>query len=316
MASMLQPSQRWLLAALAVAFLVARPAAAEEPKAASAQAFPPELVNFTAYGSNPIFKGAGPGHWDVKIRERGWILKEGDLYRMWYTGFDGTREGIKQLGYATSRDGIHWERWPNNPIDRDHWVEDMMVLKHNGTYYMFAEGTGDEAQLLTSPDGINWKREGRLDVRQTNGQPISPGPYGTPFVLVEDGTWYLFYERGDLGVWLATSRDRKVWTNVQDDPVIKLGPGEYDRVMIALNQIIKHKGRYYALLHGSGDEQRPRLWSTTVAVSDDLIHWTKYPGNPLFPVDQNKSSGVWVHDGEGFRLYTMHDEVNLHLPRR
>lgn len=305
-----------MLAAFAAALLMAHPAAAQEPQTKTAQAFPAELVDFTAYGRNPVFKAAGPSHWDVMIRERGWIIKEGDQYRMWYTGYDGTREGLKMLGYATSRDGIRWERWPDNPIYRDHWVEDMMVLKHDGTYYMFAEGTGDEAHLLTSADGIHWQREGRLDVRLKNGEPIPRGPYGTPFVMVKDGTWYLFYERRDLGVWLATSRDRKVWTNVQDEPVIKPGPGGYDRVMIALNQVIKHKGRYYALLHGSGDEHAPRLWSTTVAVSDDLIHWTKYPGNPLFPIAQNKSSGVWVHDGEGFRLYTMHGEVNLHLPRR
>ncbi len=295
--------------------LMARPAWAEAPATRSATAFPRELVDFVPYDDNPVFEAAGPGHWDVRIRERGWIIKEGDLYRMWYTGYDGTREGLKMLGYATSRDGVRWTRWPDNPIYRDHWVEDMMVLKHGDTYYMFAEGTGDQAHLLTSPDGIRWKREGQLDVRLTTGEPIPAGPYGTPFVMVKDDTWYLFYERRDGGIWLATSRDRKVWTNVQDEPVIKPGPGEYDRLLIALNQVIPYKGRYYALLHGSGMEQRPRLWSTFVAVSDDLIHWTKYDGNPLFPIADDKSSGIWVHDGKAFRLYTMHGQVNLHLPR-
>ena len=39
--------------------------------------------------------------------------------------------------------------------------------------------------------------------------------------------------RGDLGIWLATSEDMKVWTNVQDDPVIRLGPEEYDKEQVA-----------------------------------------------------------------------------------
>ena len=86
-----------------------------------------------------------------------------------------------------------------------------MVVRHEGTFYMFAEGRGDQAQLLSSKDGIQWKRLGTLDVRKTNGKPIEPGPYGTPTAWVEDGKWYLFYERRDLGIWLAESRDMRVF---------------------------------------------------------------------------------------------------------
>jgi len=42
--------------------------------------FPPELVRFRPYEKNPVFKAAGPGHWDARIRERGWILREGDRW--------------------------------------------------------------------------------------------------------------------------------------------------------------------------------------------------------------------------------------------
>jgi beta-1,2-mannobiose phosphorylase / 1,2-beta-oligomannan phosphorylase len=52
-----------------------------------------------------------------------------------------------------------------------------------------------------------------------------------------------------------------------------------------------------------------------VAVSDDLIHWTKYEGNPIFPLEENKSSGILVHDGKQFRMYTMHDQVHVHFPK-
>lgn len=281
-------------------------------------AFPPELVDFVPDPQHPVFTGAGPGHWDARIRERGWILREDATYRMWYTGLEHDGSPLLKLGYATSPDGIHWTRHDPNPIYDQHWVEDMMVVRHKNVYYMFAEGKGDQAQLLTSADGIRWQRLGQLDVRKTNGQPIDPGPYGTPTAWVEDDVWYLFYERRDLGIWLATSKDMKVWTNVQDDPVIQLGPGEYDKEQVALNQIIKYKGRYYAYYHGAGAPlpgTRKRLWCTCVATSDDLIHWEKYPKNPLFPLEQDKSSGILVHDGKRFLLYTMHDQVVRHVPR-
>jgi beta-1,2-mannobiose phosphorylase / 1,2-beta-oligomannan phosphorylase len=281
--------------------------------------FPRELTSFVQLTDGPIFKGAGGGHWDVKIRERGWIYFDKNArqgkpaWHLWYTGYDGTREGQKKLGYATSNDGKRWLRHPDNPLSSQHWIEDMIVVRKDGTFYMFAEGKGDQAQLLTSQDGVAWKRVGALDVRLKNGTPIEPGPYGTPVAWYENNTWHLFYERGDLGVWLATSRDMKVWTNVQDEPVMKPGPGEHEKDLIAMNQIVKHNGKYYAYYHGS--KRGSKLWCTNVAVSDDLIHWTKYSKNPLFPLKTNKSSGIMVHDGDQFRLYTMHDRVDLHFPK-
>jgi len=269
------------------------------------------LVEFDAVPRNPIFT-ARPGAWDTKIRERGWILKEGNLFHLWYTGYDGTKTGRRLLGYALSNDGLHWTRHPDNPFVRNHWVEDMMVVKEGDTYYMFAEGAQDIAQLLTSPDALHWTRVGPLDIRLKNGQPISPGPRGTPTVYIENGTWHLFYERGDKGVWLATSRDRQVWTNVQDEPVLALGPEPYDRYAVAVNQVLKHQGKYYAYYHGS-DTPEWKEWNVNVAVSDDLRTWRKYAHNPL--LRGNQSSAIVVPDGSAYRLYSMHNQVRVYLPK-
>lgn len=279
--------------------------------------FPPELVSFKTVQKKPLFAGAGKGNWDAAIRERGWIMREGDLWKLWYTGYDGTRDGTKFLGYATSPDGIEWKRFDKNPLYREHWVEDMMIVKDDGTFWMFAEGKDDRAHLLKSENGVTWKRVGQLDIRLKDGKPIPEGAFGTPTAWKEKGVWYLFYERDDKAVWLASSKDMKVWLNVQDKPVLVPGPGEYDKDLIALNQIIRYKDSYYAYYHGSAKTGANKgLWSTNVATSTDLIHWEKYPNNPLLPIDQNKSSGIVVHDGKQFRLYTMHPAVHLHLPAK
>ena len=111
---------------------------------------------------------------------------------------------------------------------------------------------------------------------------------------------------------MARSKDLKRWRNVQDDPVLVPGPAVYDSKLIALNQIVKHEGRYCAYYHGLGAGEY-QTWSTNVAVSNDLMHWKKYPKNPI--LRDNKSSGILVHDGKRFRLYTMHDKVEVHFPR-
>ena len=131
---------------------------------------------------------------------------------------------------------------------------------------------------------------------------------------IENDIWYLFYElNGDQGIWLATSTDGKVWTNIRDDPVITRGPQLYDRGAVALNQIIKYKGKYYAYYHAIAEDPKPlNNWTTNVTVSKDLVRWNKYPHNPILA--DNQSSSILVPDGDRYRLYIMHPEVRLFFP--
>jgi len=296
-----------LLGLIAVTVVVRGPSlAADQPTTD----FPPELVEFVPYGSAALLAGTGQDTWDRKIRERGYILREGDTWHLWYTGYNEARSDSRFLGYATSNDGLHWTRWPGNPLTTQGWVEDMQVVKQGDTYYMFAEGRDDIAHLLTSKDRLHWQEQGNFDIRYVNGQRLTPGPYGTPVGWFENNGWYLFYERHDAAVWLARSTDLKVWTNVQDEPVLRPGPDDYDRRAIALDQVIKYHGRYYGYYHALPAKG---AWDTCVAVSDDLIHWRKYPRNPL--VEGDKSSGIVVDDGRQYRLYTMHPDVRAYFPR-
>jgi hypothetical protein len=273
--------------------------------------FPQDLVSWTPIAKQAVFKGTGAATWDNKIRERGFILVEDGVYHLWYTGYNDALSPTRMLGHATSPDGLTWTRDPANPLLTTPWVEDVCVVKDGETYFMFAEGKGDIAHLLTSTDRLHWTEQGPLDVRLKDGTPIPAGPYGTPTVWVEGGVWSLFYERGDRGVWLATSKDRKTWVNVQDEPVLAMGPEAYDKFAVAMNQIVKRDGSYYAFYHANATLPW-RDWTSNVARSKDLIHWEKYPGNPI--VANNSSSPMLVESGGKLRLYTMHPEVRVYEP--
>ncbi|MHC4176038.1 MAG: hypothetical protein ACYSWU_00940 [Planctomycetota bacterium] len=82
----------------------------------------------------------------------------------------------------------------------------------------------------------------------------------------------------------------------------------------ALNQIVKYQGRHCTYYHSNADPNWRGNWTTNVAVSTDLIHWKKYPHNPIIRTDH--SSDILVHDGRRQRLYTMHADVGVHFPRR
>ncbi len=272
-----------------------------------------EMVVFKPSDQNPLFTGTGENTWDKNIRERGYILFDDGIYKMWYTGYNGGDRSVKYLGYATSKDGFEWNRYSNHPIYDGNWTEDVFVIKHAGKYIMAAEGMDDIAHLLISVDGIQWQELGNLQIFKTTGEKIDPGPYGTPTLYFENDIWYLFYERNDLGIWLAKSEtaDLITWKNIQDDPVIALGPDQYDQYQVALNQIVKYKGLYYAYYHSTGVPDYS-VWTSNVAVSDDLIHWEKYQKNPI--VKGNFSSNILVPDEHQSRLYTMHPDVRVYFP--
>jgi predicted GH43/DUF377 family glycosyl hydrolase len=280
--------------------------------------FAPCMVGFTPAKNNPVFEGTYEETWDKNIRERGFILVENGIYKMWYTGYTGSDSDIKYLGYATSGDGINWTRYSEEPLFAEKWTEDMIVVKHGDTYFMYAEGKNDVTHMLTSADGIQWEEQGDLVILDTKGNPI-PAPYGTPVVWIENEEWYLFYERNDNGIWLARSDDQMIWKNVQDEPVINMGPELYDEGAVAANQVVRYQDNYYLYYHGSSnpdwaDPNSNALWTSSVAVSTDLVHWTKYPENPL--VEGDHSSPILVPDGNKYRLYTMHDKVWLYFSEK
>jgi predicted GH43/DUF377 family glycosyl hydrolase len=307
---------RMQLSLLLVLFIFISCTTRTKSKAVS-EDFPSAMVNFVPCQGNPVFTGSGTDTWDRKIRERGFILYEDSIYKMWYSGYNPGVAKQKFLGYATSVDGINWARYENNPVFTDKWTEDVFVIKQEGTYYMYAEGDHDVAHMLSSTDGITWHEHGDLIIMTTTGDTI-PAPYGTPTVWIEDGKWYLFYERNDMAIWLATSEDQLNWKNIQDEPILPLGPDRYDIAAVATNQVVKYKDQYYLYYHATSrlDWQNPASpveWSSNVAMSADLIHWVKYPYNPI--VQGDHSSPILVFDGENPSLYTMHSEVCRYVHR-
>jgi len=67
-----------------------------------------------------VFEGTGvSGDFDEVSVLCGTVIKDGNIYRMWYIGRPVAGCGGSEnygIGYAESSDGINWERSPNNPL--------------------------------------------------------------------------------------------------------------------------------------------------------------------------------------------------------
>lgn len=133
------------------------------------------------------------------------------------------------------------------------------------------------------------------------GKPvIDRGPEGAwdhyavdnPFVYVEDGTYYCFFEAQDVPgsnpkwherIGLAISKDGLNWTKQDDlNPILKEGPeGNWDNPITKLpSGVVKQDGRYYLFFSGRNSEAK----QVGVATATQLTGpWTKVPENPILP---------------------------------
>jgi predicted GH43/DUF377 family glycosyl hydrolase len=190
-------------------------------------------MNWMKAPYKPVLVGE-PGAWDAAGEHAPFVMKDGKLYKMWYEGSDGN---VRQLGYATSHNGINWTKFPGNPVlhagpeSYDQFVAGHgTVLHEDGLYKLWyhaigdLDGIGDVDAIIafaTSPDGIHWTKHGPVLVGVPDGWDT--GLWG-PSVLKVNGTYWMWYSAGgpiyNISIGAATSPDGVEWTRVGDTPVI------------------------------------------------------------------------------------------------
>jgi hypothetical protein len=211
-------------------------------------------VNWTRSAANPVLQGT-PGTWDELGLSIPVILKDGHSLHMWYLGGHGPDGG--KFGYASSTDGIVWNRYPSPVFESvpGTWYRDALlpgtVLKEGGIFKMWFSGsigsleastptTENSIGYATSPDGIHWTVYD--DPATTNA------PY-------------------DLS-----------------DPVVKHGaPGEWDVTSALAPSVIKTRCGYE--MWYTGENLSTGQQNIGYAFSPDGIHWTKDAQNPILVTD-------------------------------
>jgi predicted GH43/DUF377 family glycosyl hydrolase len=158
-------------------------------------------IEWIKYEGNPVLDIGDSGKWDDLGVSASAVLFDESGYKMWYAGWESGSE-INRVGYATSSDGITWERYAENPVldigDSGEWDESIWhgyVILNGNTYemwYMGSEGSIFRTGYATSPDGINWTRYENNPILS-----VSPGS------VILDGSlyrmWYFSYSLGNPG---------------------------------------------------------------------------------------------------------------------
>ena len=265
---------------------------------------------WTKYTDNPVLDLGASGSWESNSIYHPHIIFDNTTYHMWYSAWDGNNE---RIGYATSKDGIHWKKYDENPILDpgpsgdwdDRGVLAGPVLVENDTLKMwYLAEYSLKTGLAISTDGVNWTKydnPATTTAPHAHSDPVlQPGMIGSwddeggwmVSVLIDGGIyegWYVGDDGGNERLGYATSEDGIHWSKYDDpattdppyaesDPVLDLGPqGSWDASDIEQCQVIKN-GETYQMWYTAA---LGNLKQTGYATSTDGMHWTKFDGNPV-----------------------------------
>ena len=161
------------------------------------------------------------------------IIKEGDLYRLWYRAWP--KDGMARQAYAESADGVRWERPSLGIVDFDGSTDNNLIWTGpGGNMCPFVDGNPDASpdqrykgivrsrviHAVASPDGIHWSL--------MQDEPVmTESPFDSPNVAFWDTNRgeYVAYTRGVAGRgsfkggvrWIrrTTSKDFREWTPLE-----------------------------------------------------------------------------------------------------
>jgi predicted GH43/DUF377 family glycosyl hydrolase len=170
-----------------------------------------DAVHWQRAGLEPVLTAEEP--WEKVAVMNPHVLWDGQtgLFKMWYCG--GEQYEPNAIGYATSPDGIHWTKYPSNPIFsadprhtwEQHKVAGCQVVQKDNWYLLFYIGYWDEdtAQigLARSPNGINsWERHPANPIIAPVVNQWDGDACYKPFAIFDGAGWRLWYNgrRGDI----------------------------------------------------------------------------------------------------------------------
>ncbi|MCD6291337.1 MAG: hypothetical protein J7M34_12600 [Anaerolineae bacterium] len=266
---------------------------------------------WTKSPENPVLDTGEPGTWDATVISEAKVIFDGKVFHMWYAGRNrdeppaGRHKAPMRFGYATSPDGVHWTRYPGNPVldvgpagSPDANIVYPPFVLFDGEQFRMWYSAHDfkrwSINYATSPDGAHWTRYSGNPLMVAERDGRWDGNYiAEPCVLFNGEKFEMWYNGGSertetLRIGYAWSPDGLKWTRrAEDDWVLDVGPlGSWDDFSVARAHVL-FDGERYQMWHEGHDGKH---WRIGYEVSDDGIHWRPGPDNPVLDLG---SAGSW-----------------------
>ncbi len=155
-------------------------------------------INWVKY-PDPVLRG-NPAGWDKEGIAHPYVTYDAGIYKMWFAGRN--IGDVWQLGYATSSDGVNWNKNPN-PIQNlyNHWAGGPSILKTASGYLMWYHDSS-EIRAAVSSDGINWANSPEnMFLRRGSNNDFDDLRLIGPAVLKKDNAYKMWYTGYDGSRW-------------------------------------------------------------------------------------------------------------------
>ncbi len=216
-------------------------------------------ISWTKYSGNPVLTVGGSGTWESGYIGRPTVIFDGKEYIMIYQGKQSTNP---KIGFATSVDGINWNKYPNNPVlDQgasglwdERGVNCPNVFSDGVSYKLWFSGLTNgnnlKAGYASSYDCIHWTKY------QNN--PILTGPSGNGagvgnMHVIPLGNQYYGWYNHDFGsyseIYLAYSSDEVSWIKSSSNPVLRRGASSSWDSQSVHSPCIMFKNKQYYLYY-------------------------------------------------------------------
>jgi predicted GH43/DUF377 family glycosyl hydrolase len=178
-----------------------------------------------------------------------------------------------------------------------------------GGAHEFAESAPDESEAPAAPEYVGLAHATEIGFERMTS-PVLEGR--CPAVVEWQGVLYLFYVkivRGGYRIFLATSHDGVTFANTTSEPVLDVGsPGEWDSYTVTTPKVFRD-GDHFTMLYAADSDLIDDPSGLGVAVSTNLIDWTRHPGNPVFTTGApgafdsvSVASAIPIRCGDGWQI--------------
>jgi len=171
------------------------------------------------------------------------VIKKDNNYHMWYTG---QTLGASSIGYATSTDGIFWNRMSESPVLRADsvWEKAAVMCPHviwnekNHLYQMWYSGgeqyEPDAIGYAVSFDGIHFEKHLGNPIFMADESHLWEKHKVTACQVIKEANSYLMFYIGFQNehfaqIGIARSKDGIVnWERYSQNPILTPGEGKWD----------------------------------------------------------------------------------------
>lgn len=256
----------------------------------------PFRVSYGAWGVQdaPALARGPQGAWDSGLVDPGAMIYQNGRFHMLYNGIPEWPHPLS-VGWATSTDGLHWERQSEAPVFAPDpapfggWtVRATSVVVENDRWILYFS-VGAESRLdgvigratAASPAGP-WTIDTAPVLEPGSTGSWDAGAVGQAKVLPDAGGYVMYYtgqQGGASRIGRAISEDGVRWTKDRD-PVLGAPMGaEPPSPGVGDPTVVRSADAGWLMVYrASADAQRVGL---QVALSGDGKGWTSEPGPPL-----------------------------------